>query len=393
MGFGVLSVTTVLPYQISRARAHDIRAEVSGFLRRNATKLVASILITCGVVYTVERGGLQLVPDGGDFSQVRWTSFLLFVPLFLGMTWFRSVRWRFLLREIIEVPKTRLLAVSCAGFLAMLLLPFRIGELARPYLLRTRPEEVTGGKPVLSMTAATSSIIAERVIDGVFLSIVLAIVLVTVPTMQPLPERVVGLPISVTHVRFAGFATLVLFLTALVTITVFYFSRTLAQRITQALVGKFSPRLADKIADFASHLADGLHVFRRWRDALGFLAETAAYWTCNALAMWVLARGCGVIHADGSAITFPEACGLLGLLGCSIMIPGPPGLLGVFQAGIYAAMTMYFPEHIVIGPGAAYVFLFYITTVVITIVTGAWGIWHEGGTRRLRGALDPSLRA
>jgi uncharacterized membrane protein YbhN (UPF0104 family) len=188
-------------------------------------------------------------------------------------------------------------------------------------------------------------------------------------------------------VRFAGFATLALFSTALVTIAVFYFARTLAQRLTRAIVGKFSPRLADKLADFASHLADGLHVFRRWRDALGFLGETAAYWTCNALAMWVLARGCGVVHADGSAITFAEACGLLGLLGCSIMIPGPPGLLGVFQAGIYAAMTMYFPEHVVTGPGAAYVFLFYITTFVITVVTGAWGFWHEGGTRQLRDAL------
>jgi hypothetical protein len=366
---------------------------VSGFLRRNATKLVASVLITCGVVYTVERGGLQLVPDGGDFSHVRWTSFLLFVPLFLGMTWFRSVRWRFLLREIIEVPKLRLLAVSCAGILAMLVLPFRIGELARPYLLRTRPEEVVSGKPVLSMTAATSSIIAERVIDGVFLSVVLAIVLVTAPTVQPLPERVVGLPISVAQVRFAGFATLALFLTALATITVFYFARGLAQRLTHAIVGRFSPRLADKLADFASHLADGLHVFRRGRDALGFIAETTAYWACNALAMWALARGCGIVHADGSAITFAETCGLLGMLGCSIMIPGPPGQLGVFQAGIYAAMTMYFPEHVVTGPGAAYVFLFYISTVIITIVTGAWGIWHEGGTRRLRGALDVAARA
>ena len=59
--------------------------------------------------------------------------------------------------------------------------------------------------------------------------------------------------------------------------------------------------------------------------------------------MWLLAWGCGVVHADGSAITFGEACALMGMLGCTILIPGPPGLLGVFQAGIYAGMTMYFP--------------------------------------------------
>jgi hypothetical protein len=74
----------------------------------------------------------------------------------------------------------------------------------------------------------------------------------------------------------------------------------------------------------------------------------------------------------------------MGMLGCTILIPGPPGLLGVFQVGIYAGMTMYFPSEIVIGPGAAYVFLVYSAQVVLSILTGAWGMWHEGGTRRLR---------
>ena len=51
--------------------------------------------------------------------------------------------------------------------------------------------------------------------------------------------------------------------------------------------------------------------------------------------MWVLAWGCGVVHANGSAPTLGESLGLMGMLGCAILIPGPPGMLGVFQAGIY----------------------------------------------------------
>ena len=357
------------------------------FLRQHAVKLVASVLITAGVIYTAHKGNLKLVPNGTDFDGIRWSSLALFVPLLLAMTWFRTVRWRFLLRSIIDVPKVRLLAVSCAGLLAVLLLPFRIGELARPYMLRTPNEARRAGEPVLTMTAATSSIVAERVIDGVFLSVVLALALVLVPTVQPLPETVVGLPLKVSYVRAMGFAMLGVFSTAFVTIAVFYFAREWARRATRAVVGLVSPRLADKLAEIAGHLADGLHVFGRGRDFLGFLLETAAYWACNVFGMWVLAMGCGIVHGDGSAITFPEACALMGMLGCTIMIPGPPGLFGVFQAGIYAGMTMYFPTSIVIGPGAAYVFLLYATQVVITAITGAWGIWHEGGTRRLRGAL------
>jgi len=365
----------------------DRPAPPRGFLRRHATKLIASALITGGIIYTAEKGGLKMVPDSGDFSGVRWWVLALYLPMLLGMTWFRSVRWRFLLRAIIVVPKRRLFAVSCAGFAAILLLPFRLGELARPYLLRTRPEDRVPGGPNLTMTAATSSIVAERVIDGLFLSVVLALVLVFVPTIQPLPDKVVGLPISVASVRISGFVMLGVFTTALVTIAVFYFARDWAHRATHAVIGKLSPRLADKLAGLAERLAEGLHVFGRARDALGFLTETAVYWGLNALGMWVLGMGCGLCHVDGSLITFPEACGLMGMLGCAILIPGPPGLLGVFQAGIYAGMTFYYPTHIVIGPGAAYVFLLYSIQVVLHLTTGAWGLWDIGGTRRLREAL------
>lgn len=362
------------------------------FLRRHAGKLVASVLITALVVFTVHRGGLKLIPDGGDFSAVRWWAIALYLPTLLVMTWFRSVRWRFLLRSIIDIPKLRLFAVSCAGFAAILLVPFRLGELARPLLLRTRPEQQRPGEPVLTMAAATGSVVAERVIDGLFLCGVLAAVLIWVPTIQPLPATVVGLSISVASVRFSAFVLLGVFAAAFVTIAVFYFARGWAHRATLAVIGKLSRPLAEKLAGLAEKLADGLHVFGRGRDALGFLIETALYWGTNALGMWLLALGCGIVHADGSPITFVECCGLMGMLGCTILIPGPPGLLGVFQAGIYAGMTMYVPTAIVTGPGAAYVFLLYIIQVVFQLVTGGWGLWHEGGARRLREA-DPELAA
>lgn len=359
-----------------------------GFLRRHAVKLVASGLITAGVVYTVHTGGLKLVPHGSDFDGVRWSGLAAYAAIALAMTWFRSVRWRFLLRRIADIPKRRLLAISCAGFAAILLLPFRLGEVARPYLLRTRPEDRASGQPVITMTTATGSVVAERIIDGLYLSVVLATVLVVVPTVKPLPARVVGLPISVASVRAMGFAMLGLFAVAFVTIAIFYFARDWARRVTHSVFGVVSKKLADKLADMATKLADGLHVFGRVREFSGFLLETSAYWGLNALGMWVLAIACGIVHADGTSITFLEACTLMGMLGCTILIPGPPGLLGVFQAGIYAGMTFYFPTQIVTGPGAAYVFLLYASQVVLTVSCGAWGLWYLGGAQRLRGALE-----
>ena len=51
-----------------------------------------------------------------------------------------------------------------------------------------------------------------------------------VPTVHPLPDRVVGLPVSVAYVRAMGFAMLGVFATALTVIAVFYVARAWAVR-------------------------------------------------------------------------------------------------------------------------------------------------------------------
>lgn len=341
----------------------DKSPQSKGFVRRHGAKLVASAVITAGIVYTLQKGGLTLVPEGGDFRHVKWWTLPLYLLTLAAMSYFRAVRWRFLLRSFADVSRRRVLAVSWIGFAAILLMPFRIGEIVRPYMLREK------GK--VSMSSATGTVMAERVVDGLFLSIVLALALVFVPTILPLPEKVVGLPISVQQVRASGFVMLGVFTTAFVTIAVFYFARSWAHKMTLAVFGIVSKPLANKLAGIAEKLAAGLHFLGRGRDAGGFLVETTAYWGLNALGMWLLAWGCGVVHADGSAITFGEACALMGMLGCTILIPGPPGLLGVFQAGIYAGMTMYFPLHVVTEAGSAYVFLLYSIQLVWTVLAAA----------------------
>ena len=360
------------------------------FLRRHGAKLIASVVITALIVIGVRKGGLKFFPEGGDFIHVQWWTVPAYALSLATMTWFRAVRWRFLLNSIAVVPKKRLLKVSLIGFAAILLLPWRLGEIVRPYMVRTpanRRGDGAEGNRALTLTAAASSVVAERIIDGLYVSIVLAVALVLVPTVHPLPDHVVGLPISVAQVRRAGYVMLAVFGSAFTTIAVFYFARSWAHHMTFAIVGKVSQTLAEKLAGLFEKFADGLHVFGRKNDALGFLFETTLYWFFNIAGMWLLAWGCGVVHADGTAPTFGEACALMGMLSCAVLVPGPPGMLGVFQAGIYAAMTMYYPTSIVTGPGAAYVFLLYATQLAFTTTTGAIALALErGGLRSLEEA-------
>lgn len=331
----------------------------AGFLAHHKQKLLLSAVITALIVYSLHKGGLSLVPEKRDFEQVRWWTVPAYLIPLAAMSYFRAVRWRFLLRPIAEVGRRRLVAVSWIGFAAILLLPFRLGEFVRPMMIREK------GK--ISGSAATGTVVAERVVDGLYLSLVLAAALIFVPHIVPLPEKVIGLPISVAKVRYSGFLMVAIFAAAFAVIGVYYFARSWAHKLTLAVFGLVSKRLAEKLAGMAERLADGLHFFSRGRDSFWFLVETTAYWGLNAAGMWLLAWGCGVVHADGSAITFGESCALMGMLGITILIPGPPGMLGTFHAGIYAGMTMYFPTSVVTGAGAAYVFLLYAVQLVWTI--------------------------
>ncbi len=300
--------------------------EKPSFLRKNATKLVASAVITVSLVYMLRKGGLKFIPEAGTFAQVRWWTVPVYVLTLAAMNYFRAVRWRYLLRSFADIPRMRVLAVSWIGFAAIQVLPFRLGELVRPYMIRQRGRE-ENGKIVgrVSLTAATGTIVAERVVDGLFLSIVLAIALITVPHVEPLPPTVVGLKVPVAAVRSAGFAMVGVFGAAFITIAIFYFARDLARRMTFAVFGLVSKKLGEKLAGIAENLADGLHFLGRARDAFPFLGETAIYWFLNAFGMWILAWGCGVSHADGSGINLGEAAALMGTLGVTILVPGPPG--------------------------------------------------------------------
>jgi uncharacterized protein (TIRG00374 family) len=359
----------------------DNNTESRGFLRRHAAKLVASAVITVGILFTLQRGGLTLWPERSDFDQVKWWTVPAYLLTLIAMNYFRAVRWRFLLRSFADVPRRRVLAVSWIGFAAILLMPFRIGEIVRPYMIREK------GK--VSMSSATGTVVAERVVDGLFLSIVLAIALITVPTVHPLPEHVAGLPVSVAQVRTSGFMMLGLFTVAFTTIAVFYFARAWARKMTLAVFGLVSKKLGEKLAETAEKLANGLHFLGRGRDAGGFLFETTIYWAFNVLGMWLLAWGCGIAHADGTPISFGEACALMGMLGCTILIPGPPGLLGVFQAGIYAGVAMYFPMEtairnghpVVVGPPAAYVCLLYAVQLLWTAGAAGGFLIRDRGAR------------
>jgi hypothetical protein len=195
---------------------------------------------------------------------------------------------------------------------------------------------------------------AERVIDGLVLSVVLFLGLAATTAPGPLPDHVGGLAVPVSAVPRAAYGALTLFACCFALMALFYRWQHRALRLTRATLGRLSPRLGEHAASVVERLAVGLRFLPRARALAPFLLETALYWGLNAAGLWLLAQGCGL-----TAIGFGEACVVMGCIGIGILVPAGPGYFGTFQISAYLALAIYVPAERVAVSGAAYVFIAY----------------------------------
>jgi hypothetical protein len=340
-----------------------------GFWRKHGLKLALSIVIAAAFAWTLERGGLPLIPPKSAFARVEVASCVEYMALFIFWHIVRATRWRHLLAPIADVPLRRIIAVSWIGFTAILLMPLRAGEFVRPYMIREK------GK--VSIAAATGTIGAERIIDGLSLTILLGICLQIAHPLSPLPDHIGKLPIPVAAVPVSAYLSLLGFVCAFGLMALFYWRPSLGRRFVEKSLGVVSRKAAATAADFVARTAEGLKFLPNLRHFGPFMLETAVYWACNGLSMWVLARGCGV-----ESITVVQAFVVMGVLGVGILVPAGPGLFGAFQASIYAALAMYFPDDVVLGPGGVFVFLLYVMQFSWHLLTAGFFLVVDRGAAR-----------
>ncbi|MEB2311551.1 MAG: lysylphosphatidylglycerol synthase transmembrane domain-containing protein [Sorangiineae bacterium] len=338
--------------------------ERGSWLRRRRVELVASLAIAGGFAWLLHAGALPLVPPASAFARVRWWAVAVYFGLWCVIHVVRAGRWWLLIAPVRPVPLGRVTRVALIGFAAIVLLPFRTGEVVRPVLIRRRGH--------LSAWVATGTVAAERVIDGLCLSVLLFIALRLARPLDPLPDRIGELPVPVAVVPGAAYTALAVFAAAFLVMALFYWRRAWARRVSERVVGLVSERLARWLADRVEQVADGLGFLPRLRYAIPFVGLTLAYWLSNAAATWFLAWACGF-----DTMSFWQAAACVGVLALGILLPNAPGFFGAFQISVYAGFAMYFEPTLVTGPGAAFVFIVYLVQVAISLGFGAAALLVE----------------
>jgi uncharacterized protein (TIRG00374 family) len=240
----------------------------------------------------------------------------------------RTYRWGLLIAPLYKAPWWRLNAVCAVGFMALIVLPFRLGEFARPYLIRV-PGKIRG-------TAAMASVVVERVLDGLMVAAMLVILLLRIPDG----------PGPIAWVRGGGIAMFLFFFALLAFLIFSYAQERLALRVVRATLGRVAPKLCERLCGLLEAFIGGLRALPSWRMQLWIVLLTAIYWGLNGWGMQTLARGFD-IHLD-----LMQAYTVLGTLVIGVMIPAGPGMAGTFQYFTQLGLSVFFGTAVAFGPSA-----------------------------------------
>lgn len=268
---------------------------------------VVSVALLALALHQVDLGLLERSLLHANYLEVGGAVAMYFVDL-----GFRSARWRILLSSVRAIPSRRLYPVLVIGYMANNLLPARIGELSRAYLVGRR-EDVSPG-------AVLASVAIERVIDGLT---VLVLLVLALPAL-PMAAWLGGL------IQLAG----AIFGAAIVG----SFVLALARPSWVAFAAGLLRRLPDPAGDLAARLLDwfvvGFAILRDSRKLSEALLLSVVIWIVGA-ATYLLVAG-----AFGVGLSPVGAMAAICVVNLATAVPLAPGGLGAFEVAAVAIFSL-----------------------------------------------------
>lgn len=276
-------------------------------------KFIVGSLLGLLLVYLSLRGiDFQKVAEG--FGQVRIHYVFLFLLVISGVQFLRSYRWGLMLRPLDRVRQISLFSVTSVGFLAIISLPARLGELARPYLITKKGQ--------IRMTAALGTIFVERVCDSIAVLAIFGAVLFFLPFLPPW---------LVKSALLVSLLTFVL-LTAMIAMLI---KRDTALQLLAPFIKHLPVRFSGKVDSLIRHLIDGFKIFTDFKLLLQVLLLSIVIWTVNAGAIYAL------FQAFAFHLPFTAAMVMMIILLIGIAIPTAPGFIGNWHYACIIGLTLF----------------------------------------------------
>lgn len=273
---------------------------------------------------------------------------ILAVAVMVGAVVLRIVIANVLIADTSDrrVQARRLIAPVLIGYLGNLVLPARLGELVRAYLITTREE--------IALATVLGAVALERIVDTAMLAMAAFVAAVALGA-DPWIVRGTGF--------LAGIGLLLV--TLLTTAGVQPAVRFLRRRANVTLLAPLLTRIVHWLDQFA-YSAGGSH---RRRAISVAAAVSLLAWVCNAVVFWLAATAVGADLALAGVVL------VMAVTVLSTAIPSAPGFVGTFElAAVAVAMSL----GVASETALAFALLAHVIGVLPTAVGGAIALARLG---------------
>ncbi len=261
---------------------------------------------------------------GDVLAGANYTYIVPSLGFYFLAVWFRSARWKFLLKPLIGQPSKSIYSVVVIGYMANNLIPVRIGEVVRSYYLSLRE--------TCSASAAFGTVAVERATDVLALLFIFAVagLMGTVGVERAVGDLSSAVPGGAPMLMMVALLPFVAVFTVVVVIT------TASQRTviswldrTMFMLGR---GLRDTLLGIAARLLEGLTVVSSISSLAKVFAWSLPVWASEAAMYYLIALGFDLrpifdsqVEFIAAILVFTSAANLAGVL------PSTAGSWGPFD--------------------------------------------------------------
>lgn len=265
----------------------------------------------------------------------------------------RAVRWRFLLLPIKKTLLRNLFPSTVIGYMANNLLPARLGEFVRAYVL--------GEKEGIDTSAVFATLVLDRLFDGFTVLLILLVTFFTVRLPAGMEKVQHGLVVG-GYVTLAVYVVVVVFLMVLKSRTVWtlHFIGRLLRPFPSWIPGKVIPMLGSFI--------EGLRLTSKPTELFALVFSSLLIW---ATAVWPVDM---LLRAFGISLPITASMFIMVFLVFAVMVPAAPGYVGTYH---FACVTALQAFNVQSEKALSVALVIHGVSFFPVIVVGLYYLWHD----------------
>lgn len=281
--------------------------------KRRRYALLLGTLVSAFFVYLSFRR-IDLHHLAHTLATSHWWPWYVLAPLiYVAGLLARGIRCRTILRPHCDLPTATATNIVVIGYAANNLLPARMGELVRAYVLSRKAD--------LTVSLSLAVTFLERILDG----LAITMLLVVAGVFAPLPAWARDILWIAAFVFLSGLAGVVLVMAA----------RSFVIDVARSMTRRLPPHIAERLLSILDRAISSTDCLRSGAVAVKIALLSIAVWAIEGTMFLV------ILPAFGLPLNPLWACLAVSVTNLGILIPSTPGYIGPFHYFCMQAIMLF----------------------------------------------------